>query len=129
FSFASGNLSAAAGIGGGATGASLAAASLPAGRPISGEPGGSGAPAGAGAAGALAGCAAAPIVNTLIRAPASNRLRAVKWIVMKSSPDVKAFTRAGKHVARTGGFLATLSDISPSIGNRKLSGAGASVGP
>ena len=40
-SFAVGSLSGAAGIGGGAFGASLAAASLPAGRPINGDPGGS----------------------------------------------------------------------------------------
>ena len=65
FSFATGSLSAAAAIGGGATGASFAAASLSAGRPISGEPGGSGAAAvdagvaGAAAAGAGAAGAAA----------------------------------------------------------------------
>src|SRR5512135_3924922 len=55
-SWAVGSLSAAAGIGGGATGASLEAASLPSGRPISGEPGGSaGAAAGAAAGGGDAG--------------------------------------------------------------------------
>src|SRR5450432_3074410 len=61
WSFAVGNLSAAAAIGGGATGASLAAAS-PSGRPIRGEPGGkAGAAAGAWAtvAGGAAGAAAA----------------------------------------------------------------------
>src|SRR5919197_2810116 len=64
-SFAVGNLSGAAGIGGGAFGASLAAASLPAGRPINGDPGGSegeaAVPAGGGApaAGGVAGCWAA----------------------------------------------------------------------
>src|SRR3954468_13103771 len=84
-SFANGNLSAAAGMGGGATGASFEAASLPAGRPIRGEPGGSGAPAGAGAAGVLAGWAAALSVNALIKAPASNRPRGVEQMVMKSS--------------------------------------------
>src|SRR3954468_9892063 len=84
-SFANGNLSAAAGMGGGATGASFEAASLPAGRPIRGEPGGRGAPAGAGAPGVLAGWAAALSVNALIKAPASNRPRGVELIVMKSS--------------------------------------------
>src|ERR1700724_3074979 len=76
-SFAVGNLSNAAGIGGGATGASFAAASLPAGRPIRGEPGGSGAAAaGAAAAGGLAGCcAAAPSVNTPLKAPRRNKVR------------------------------------------------------
>ena len=80
FSFAVGSLSAAVGIGGGAIGASLAAASLSAGRPIRGEPGGSGAAAagaadGAGlAAGGVAGCwAAALSVNALKKAPASQR--------------------------------------------------------
>src|SRR5215470_20109009 len=55
-SLAVGSLSAAAGRGGGATGASLAAAGFPSGRPISGEPGGKGAAAAGGdAAGADAG--------------------------------------------------------------------------
>src|SRR5258707_15551180 len=89
-SFAVGSLSVAAGIGGGATGASFAAASLPAGRPIRGEPGGSaGAAAGAAAVGGLAGagcCAAAPYVNAPIKAPASNRLRGDDQIIMTSSP-------------------------------------------
>src|SRR5437879_5244883 len=87
-SFAVGNLSSAAAIGGGATGASLAAASLPAGRPIRGEPGGSaGAAAGAGASGGLAGCcAAAAYVNATIKAPASNRQRGDEQITMTSSP-------------------------------------------
>src|SRR6184192_3997737 len=87
FSFAVGSLSAAAGIGGGAIGASFAAASLSAGRPINGEPGGNGAAAagaadGAAAAGAAdgaglaAGCWAAAVnVNALKKAPASHRLR------------------------------------------------------
>src|SRR5260221_9699421 len=103
-SFAVGNLSPAAGIGGGATGASFAAASLPAGRPIRGEPGGSGAAAGAAAAGGLAGCcAAAPSVNTLIKAPASNRLRGDEPIFM--------YPRAGKHDAGAGGFPGRQSPI------------------
>src|SRR3984957_7663808 len=74
-SFAVGNLSTAAAIGGGATGESFAAASL-AGRPIMGEPGGSTAGAAcAAAAGGLAGCsAAAPNVNTPIKATASDKL-------------------------------------------------------
>src|SRR5215831_8434011 len=53
-SLAVGNLSAAAGSGGGAIGASFAAAGFPSGRPINGEPGGNG------AAGAAAGGAADP---------------------------------------------------------------------
>src|ERR1700737_4363221 len=88
-SFAVGNLSSAAGIGGGATGASFAAASLPAGRPIRGEPGGSAGAAAGAAVGGLAGagcCAAAPYVNTPIKAPASNRLRGDEQIIMTSSP-------------------------------------------
>src|SRR6478735_9727064 len=83
-SFAVGNLSGAAAIGGGAIGASLAAAS-PAGRPINGDPGGSGAAAGAApAAGGVAGCwAAAPSVKTLSKAPASKRLRgADEWLII-----------------------------------------------
>src|SRR5258707_14796840 len=89
-SVAVGNLSGAAGIGGGAFGASLAAASLLAGRPISGDPGGSaGAAAGAApAAGGVAGCwAAAPSVNAQKKAPASNRLRgADEWRIMGVLP-------------------------------------------
>src|ERR1700737_1012959 len=88
FSFAVGNLSGAAAIGGGATGASLAAASL-SGRPSKGEPGGSGWAAGAApAAGGLAGCCAeATSVKALKKAPASNRLRgAEQWLVMVFSP-------------------------------------------
>src|SRR5258706_13995626 len=96
-SLAVGSLSTAAAIGGGATGASLAAASLSAGRPIRGEPGGSGAGAAAGAAagGGLAGCcAAAPNVNTPIKAPASNKLRgADEPIIMTSSPVWKPYPR------------------------------------
>src|SRR5437899_2845192 len=78
FSFAVGSLSAAAGIGGGAIGASFAAASLSAGRPINGEPGGNGAAAAGAAdgAGLAAGCWAAAVnVNALKKAPASHRLR------------------------------------------------------
>src|SRR5882762_7689694 len=97
-SFAVGNLSGAAAIGGGATGASFAAASLPAGRPIRGEPGGSaGAAAGAAAAGGLVAggaaagglegcCAAAPSVRAPDRAPASDRLRGNDKIIMTFSP-------------------------------------------
>src|SRR5882762_6068630 len=96
-SFAVGNLSTAAAIGGGATGASLAAASLSAGRPIKGEPGGSAGAAGcAAAAGGLAGCcAAAPKLNIPIKAPASTRLRgANEQIVMTSSPERKPYVLA-----------------------------------
>src|ERR1700728_3697339 len=82
FSFAVGNLSTAAAIGGAATGASFAAASL-AGRPIMGEPGGSaGAAVCAGAAGGLAGCcAAAPKVNAPIKATASGKLSSLVIIM------------------------------------------------
>jgi len=58
----------------------LAAASLPAGRPISGDPGGSGAAAGAApaaGAGAAGCCAVAVSVKALRKTPASNRLRGV----------------------------------------------------
>src|SRR3954471_20508681 len=81
FSFAVGSLSGTAAIGGGATGARLAAGSVPAGRPINGDPGGSaGAAAGAApAAGGVAGCcAAAPSVKALRKAPASNRLHGAR---------------------------------------------------
>src|SRR6266403_5965016 len=94
-SFTVGDLSSAAGIGGGATGASLAAASLSAGRPIRGEPDGS---AGAAAVGGLAGCcAAAPNVNAPIKTPASNRLRGTdELIIMKSSPVRKPLSLRGQ---------------------------------
>src|SRR5262245_55029530 len=100
-SFAVGSLSAAVGIGGGAIGASLAAASLSAGRPISGEPGGSGAAAAGAAdgAGLAAGCWAAAVnVNALKKAPASQRLRGAKMsLFMDVSPWSEAFVpRAGK---------------------------------
>src|ERR1700722_19565110 len=82
-SFAVGNLSTAAAIGGAATGASFAAASL-AGRPITGEPGrntraarcaDAGAAGCAVAAGGWVGCcAAAPKVNAPIKATASGKL-------------------------------------------------------
>src|SRR5260370_38756315 len=89
-SFAVGNLSSAAGIGGGATGASLAAASFPAGRPIRGEPGGSaGAAAGPPAVGGLAGAgcwAAAPYVNSPIKAAAGNRMRGDEQTTITSCP-------------------------------------------
>src|SRR3981081_4792741 len=114
-SFAVGNLSSAAGIGGGATGASLAAASLSAGRPIRGEPGGSaGAAAGAAAVGGFAGCcAAAPHVNTPIKAPASNKLRGTdELIIMKSSPCVEALNPcAGNYDAGAGGLPGRHSPI------------------
>src|SRR6187399_3365895 len=89
FSFAVGNLSGAAGIGGGAFGASLAAAS-PAGRPINGEPGGSAGAAAAGApaaGGGAAGCwAAAHSENAVSKAPDSSRLRGTdEWLIMAFS--------------------------------------------
>src|SRR6185436_12046170 len=108
FSFAVGSLSAAVGIGGGAIGASLAAASLSAGRPIRGEPGGSGAAAagaadGAGlAAGGVAGCwAAALSVNALKKAPASQRLRDAELsLFMDVLPDGSPLPRASTLAAR-----------------------------
>src|ERR1700733_13946159 len=69
FSLSSGSLFSAVASGGDGTGASFAAAGLPSGRPINGEPGGSaaaaGAAAGAGAAaaGAGAGAGAAPALG------------------------------------------------------------------
>jgi hypothetical protein len=107
-------LSAAAAIGGGATGASLAAAGLFSGRPLSGEPGGSagaaaaaGAALGAGAAaGGLAGCcAAATSVKALIKAPATNTRRADQVIMLSSSPVWKSLSRGGETNAGAGGFL------------------------
>src|ERR1700686_4190619 len=91
-SLATGNLSSAAGSGGGATGASFAAASL-SGRPSRGEPGGSGAAAaGAAAAGGLAGCCAeAAQPSAPIKAPASNRPRGDEQIIMTLSPLAESF--------------------------------------
>src|ERR1700737_2115391 len=104
-SFAVGSLSAAAGSGGGATGASFCAASL-SGRPIMGEPGGSGDAAGAGAAAGAAGvcCAVAPQVNAPRNAPASNRLRGDSSVVMRVLPlDRGGFDpRAGSLARRRG---------------------------
>src|SRR3954465_2681306 len=120
FSFAVGSLSGVAAIGGGATGASLAAASLPAGRPINGDPGGS---AGAApAAGGVAGCcAAAPSVKALRKAPASNRLRgAEEWVVMGVLPWRKPALYARHIRAPTPvAFRAAISNIFPSKRNRK----------
>src|SRR6516165_8565208 len=94
-SCAVGNLSSAAGSGGGAIGASLAAASLPSGRPISAEPGGN-----AGAAGAAAGGAAAvgdcwaksgAAVKRPAIVPASRMLRrAVRHGYIEDLPDTEA---------------------------------------
>src|SRR5215212_10770422 len=119
-SFANGNLSSAAGIGGGATGASFEAASLPAGRPIRGEPGGSGAPAGAGAAGVLAGWAEALSVNALRKAPASNRPRGVELMIMKSSLSGNLILALAPMNAGLGWLSwAAVSDIFPPGRNRK----------
>src|SRR5437879_7774674 len=124
FSFAVGSLSGAAGIGGGATGASLAAASLLAGRPINGDPGGSaGAAAGAApAAGGAAGCwAAAPSGKALRKAPASNRLRgADEWLIMGVPPWRKPvlYTRH-MTVPTPVAFRTAISNIFPSKRNRK----------
>src|ERR1700753_3273538 len=85
-SFAVGSLSAAAASGGAATGASFCAASL-SGRPIIGEPGGNGDAAGAGAADGAGACwAVAPQVNAPRNAPASNRLRGDRSVVMRVLP-------------------------------------------
>jgi hypothetical protein len=78
--FAVGSLSSAVGIGGGATGANLAAAALVSGRPMSGEPGGrAGCAAGAAAGGGppvFGDCwAAAPATSMLPKAPASKMPR------------------------------------------------------
>ena len=99
------------------------AASLPAGRPINGDPGGSGAAAGAApAAGGAAGCwAAAPSVNALRKAPASNRLRGVdEWLIMDVSPWRKPSLYA-RHmrVPTPVAFRAAISNIFPSMRNRK----------
>src|SRR5450755_4933784 len=116
-SWAVGSLSAAAGSGGGATGASLLAASLPSGRPISGEPGGSagaaGAAIGAGAAGAAIGAGAAAggaaaggaeagwaktgaVNRRPAIVPASNRLRrAVRHGIIEVLPEVEALDPRG----------------------------------
>src|SRR5207244_7245609 len=125
FSFAVGNLSGAAGIGGGAFGASLAAASLLAGRPINGDPGGSaGAAAGdaPAAGGDAAGCwAVAPSVNALRKTPASNRLRgADEWIIMGVLPWRKPvlYTRH-MTVPTPVAFRTAISNIFPSKRNRK----------
>src|ERR1700679_2459689 len=95
-SFAVGNLSTAAAIGGAATGASFAAASL-AGRPINGEPGGNaGAAVCAAAAGGLAGCcAAAPNVNAPTKATASDELS--NLIIIMFYFVGKLYTVVGTH--------------------------------
>src|SRR5882724_1716847 len=121
-SFTVGDLSTAAAIGGGATGASLAAASLSAGRPIKGEPGGSAAAAGcAAAAGGLAGCCAvAPKLNIPIKAPASTRLRgANEQIVMTSSPEGSLCLCAGNDAGAGGSPERKSPNIFPSVRNRK----------
>src|SRR6187455_884825 len=115
FSFAVGNLSGAAGIGGGAFGASLAAAS-PAGRPINGEPGGSAGAAAAGApavGGGAAGCwAAAPSENAVRKAPDSNRLRGTdEWLIMAFSLAEAVFSTRGTWVPTPEAFRTAISDI------------------
>src|ERR1700760_3283852 len=107
FSFAVGSLSAAAASGGAATGASFCAASL-SGRPIIGEPGGSGDAAGAGAAagagGAAGACwAAAAVVNALRNAPASNALRGDRIVVMRVLPWIAAASILAQARLRAGG--------------------------
>src|SRR5207244_1526280 len=126
-SFAVGNLSGAAGIGGGAFGASLAAASLPAGRPINGDPGGSAGAAAGGApaaGGDAAGCwAAAPSVNALSKAPASNRLRgADEWRIMGVLPWRKpVLYTQHMRVLTPVAFRTAISDIFVLLRHRKLS--------
>src|ERR1700761_7036574 len=78
FSCAIGGWSAAAASGGPATGASFAAAS-PSGRPISGEPGGSGL--------GLACWATAPTVMAQKKTPASQKLRGEDVAIMSFSPS------------------------------------------
>src|SRR2546422_349523 len=100
-SLAAGSLSAAAGIGGRAIGASLAAAAPSAGRPIKGEPGGrAGAAAGAGAAGMAGCCAAAARVNAPTKTPAANR-RADETIMPSFSPVLESYSR-GRRSFRPG---------------------------
>src|SRR6185295_102315 len=116
FSFAVGSLSAAAGIGGGAIGASFAAASLSAGRPIRGEPGGRGAAAAGAAglaAGGVAGCWAAALnVNALKKAPASQRLRdAHMSLFMDVLPDGSLLPRASMLAACPDGLSGRQSRI------------------
>src|SRR5262252_790012 len=98
-SLAVGNLSAAAGSGGGAIGASFAAAGLPSGRPINGEPGGNG-EAGAAAGGdADAGgcCAKAGAANKMpATVPASKtERRTVKHGAIEFLPDAGALDPRG----------------------------------
>src|SRR5690348_15782160 len=102
FSFPSGSLSGAAASGGGATGASFCAASL-SGRPIIGDPGGSGC-----AAGGLAGCCAAALnVSTPRKAPASKRLRgAGEHVLMVFSVLGSPRSSDGQTPAPAGGLRA-----------------------
>src|SRR6478609_2075732 len=100
-SLAVGNLSAAAGSGGGATGASFAAAGFPSGRPINGEPGGSGA-AGAAAGGDVGvdagGCwaKAGAATKTPAIVPASKIERStVNHAVIECLPNVEALDSRG----------------------------------
>ena len=61
-----------------------------------------------------------PNVNTPINAPASNRLRgADEPIIMTSSPVWKPYPRAVERLRAPAAFLGTLSNIFPSIRNRK----------
>src|SRR5258705_6815988 len=118
-SLAVGSLSGAAAIGGGTIGASFAAASLPAGRPMRGEPGGSGAAAAGAAEGAglaaggglvadgeAAGCcAAAPNGNGPKKAPAPNtRRRAGERPLMTFSPAGALFLPPAPFLLAPGGF-------------------------
>jgi hypothetical protein len=81
---------------------------------------GAGAAAGVSAAGGLAGCcAAAPTVNIPIKAPASSRLRgADEQIMMFSLVEILILAQAGPVPARVT-FRAALSNIFPSMRNRK----------
>jgi len=80
-----------------------------------------GAAAGAAAGGGLAGCcAAAPNVNTQIKAPASNKPRgADEPIIMTNLSCAEALSARGRTMPAPVAFLGTVSNIFPSVRNRK----------
>src|SRR5689334_10097328 len=94
-SLAVGSLSAAAGNGGGATGASFAAAGFPSGRPINGEPGGNGA-AGAAAGGDAGADGCWAKAGAASKVPASKiERRTVKHGAIEFLPDLEALDPRG----------------------------------
>src|SRR6516225_11042572 len=118
-SCAVGNLSSAAGSGGGAMGASLAAASLPSGRPISAEPGGNAA-AGAAAGGAdgAGDCWAesGAAVKRPAIVPASSMLRrAVKYGYIEDLPDTEALICRRERARPERASLGQVSLIDPRV--------------